>query len=182
VTEQEERTNDVEEATAESQDVESLKRSLNEAQTKVETYLANWQRAEADLINYRRRAEQEREEISKFANTTLILSLLPVLDDLERALCCIPPRLEKLNWIDGIRLIERKLRVTLEAQGLSEIRALGEPFDPNLHEAVRQDKGKDGIVVEEVQKGYKLRDRVIRPAMVVVGSGEGEEMEEEKEE
>jgi len=76
--------------------------------------------------------------------------------------------------VDGISLIERKLQASLEAQGLSPIKALGEPFDPHLHEAIRQDKGKEGIVIGEVQKGYKFHDRVIRPAMVVVGNGEEE--------
>jgi molecular chaperone GrpE len=80
--------------------------------------------------------------------------------------------------VEGIRLIERKFRTSLEAQGLSQIEALGKPFDPNLHEAVRQGKGKDGIVVEEAQKGYRLHDRVIRPAKVVVGNGEEEETKE----
>jgi molecular chaperone GrpE len=106
-----------------------------------------------------------------------MLSLLPVLDDLERALNSIPPKATKRPWVEGIRLIERKLRASLEAQGLTPIKALGEPFDPNFHEAVRQDKGKEGIVIEELQKGYKLYDRVLRPAMVVVGNGEEVEKE-----
>jgi len=118
-------------------------------------------------------------EVSQFANTTLMLSLLPILDDLERALTSTPHQMAELDWVDGIRLIERKLRASLEAQGLSQIRALGKPFDPNFHEAVRQDKGKDGIVIEELQKGYVLHDRVIRPTMVVVGNGEEEEKKEE---
>ena len=85
-----------------------------------------------------------------------------------------------LSWVDGIRLIEQKLRAGLEAQGLSQLKALGEPFDPNFHEAVMQSKGKEGVVVEELQKGYKLHDRVIRPTRVVVGNGEeaGEKKEE----
>jgi molecular chaperone GrpE len=144
----------------------------------VEGHLANWQRAQADFINYKRRVEQEREEVSKFANVIFMLNLLPILDDLERAFASVPPRLTKLGWVDGIRLIERKLRASLEAQGLSEIKALGEPFDPHLHEAVRQEKGIEGIVIEEVRKGYKLHDRVVRPAMVVVGNGEEEKKEE----
>jgi molecular chaperone GrpE len=135
--------------------------------------------SQADFINYKRRSEQEKEEIGKFANATLMFSLLPILDDLERALTSIPDHLAKLSWVDGIRLIERKLRATLESQGLSQIKALGEPFDPNLHEAVTHGKGKPGMVVEELQKGYQLHDRVIRPAMVVVGSEEEEEKKEE---
>ena len=170
----------VEPEVAEVEDIEVLKQALAEAKAKAEEYLAGWQRAQADFINYKRRTEQEKEEISQFANAILILNLLPILDDLERALTSTPPRLAKLSWVDGIRLIERKLQAGLEAQGLSQIKALGEPFDPNLHEAARLGKGKEGTVIEELQKGYKLRDRVIRPSKVVVGNGEeGEEKKEE---
>ncbi len=172
-------TNEVEPEATEVETIDALKQSLAEEEAKAESYLANWQRAQADLINYKRRTEQEKEEISKFANSILVLNLLPIIDDLERAFVSIPPRLAKLSWIDGIRFIERKLRTSLEAQGLSQIKALGEPFNPHLHEAVRQDKGEEGIVVEEVQKGYQLHDRIIRPAMVVVGNGEDEERKEE---
>ena len=159
----------------EVEDIGALKQALAEEKEKAKGYLANWQRAEADFINYKRRSEQEKEEISKFSTSMLMLKILPILDDLERAFASSPPRLAKLGWVDGIRLIDRKLRSTLEAQGLSLINALGEPFDPRLHEAVRQDKGKEGIVIEEVQKGYTFRDKVIRPSKVVVGSGEAEE-------
>ena len=162
----------------EAEDIESLKQALAEEKEKAEGYLANWQRTQADFINYKRRNEQEREEFNKFANTGLVLSLLPILDDLERALVSIPVKSAKLPWVDGIRLIERKLRASLETQGLTPIKALGEPFDPNLYEAVRQDKGKEGIVIEELRKGYKFQDRVIRPTMVVVGKGEEVEKED----
>jgi len=171
-------TSEVAPEVAEIEDVELLKQALAEEKEKVETNLAGWQRAQADFINFKRRSEQEKKEISKFANSVLILNLLPILDDLERAFNSMPPRLAKLSWVEGIRLIERKLQANLEAQGLSQIEALGKPFDPNFHEAVRQGKGKDGIVVEEVQKGYWLHDRVIRPTKVVVGSGEEKEKKE----
>jgi len=174
-------TSKVEQEEAEVEDIEALKQAIAEEKEKAEGYLANWQRAQADFINYKRRSEQEKEEISKFANSLLMLNLLPILDDLERAFTSIPPKMAKLTWVDGIRLIERKLQASLEAQGLSPIKVLGEPFDPKLHEAAMHAKGKEGIVIEELQKGYKLHDRVIRPAMVVVGNGGGEE-EEEKEE
>jgi len=174
---EESQTNEVELETAEN--IETLKQALSEEKAKAEANLANWQRAQADFINYKRRSEQEREEISKFANATLMLNLLPVLDDLERAFASIPPNLAELTWLDGIRLIERKLQASLEVQGLSQIKSLGEPFDPKFHEAVRYDKGKDGMVIEELQKGYKLHDRVIRPSIVVVGNGEEEEKKEE---
>ncbi len=161
---------------SEVEDIEALKQALTEEKAKAESNLANWQRAQADFTNYKRRSEQEKEETAKFANSILMLNLLPILDDLERAFASLPPRLAKLTWVDGIKLIERKLRTSLEAQGLSEIKAQGEPFDPNLHEAVRHGEGKEGIVIEELQKGYMLHGRVIRPAMVVVGN------EKEKEE
>ncbi len=156
------------------EDIETLKKLLAEAQAKAEANLAGWQRAQADFINYKRRSEQERGEVAQFANSVFVLGLLPILDDFERAFISIPPRLAKMSWVEGIKLVEHKLWANLEAQGLSPIKALGEPFDPNLHEAVRQDKGQEGIVIEEVQKGYKLHDRVIRPTMVVVGNGEEE--------
>lgn len=162
-----------EEPTSE-EEPESLEEALAEAKQKVEQYLANWQRTQADFVNYKRRSEQEREEIGKFANNQLILSLLPVLDDLERAFESITPQVARFKWVEGIRLIERKLQSALEAQGLSQIKALGEPFDPNLHEATMHSKGEEGMVVQELQKGYMLHDRVIRPSIVVVGNGEME--------
>ena len=171
-------TNDLELEVAEVEDIEALKQALAEEKARAETNLAGWQRAQADFVNYKRRTEQEKEEIGKFANSMLVINLLPVLDDLERALDSISDELTEVSWVDGIRLIERKLRGILEAQGLSPIKALGEPFDPNFHEAAMQGKGKEGIVVEELQKGYKFQDRVIRPARVVVGSGEEERKEE----
>ena len=177
---EEDQTAKVEPEVAEVEDIKVLKQSLAEEKKKAEDYLANWQRAQADFINYKRRSEQEKEEVSKFANSLLMLNLLPILDDLERALASIPPKLAKLSWVDGIRLIERKLWASLEAQGLSQIKAQGEPFDPKLHEAAMHSKGKEGIVIEELQKGYKLHDRVIRPAMVVVGNGEEEEETKEE--
>jgi len=163
------------EAEVGKEDIETLKQALAEEKTKAETNLAGWQRAQADFENYKWRSQQEKAEISQFASSVLMLNLLPILDDLERALNSIPPELAELNWLDGIKLIERKMKASLEAQGISPIKAVGEPFDPHLHEAIRQDKGKEGIVIEEVQKGYKFHDRVIRPSRVVVGNGEEEE-------
>ena len=160
----------------EIEDIETLKETLAEAKAKAEANLAGWQRAQADFVNYKKRSEQEKQDLSKFANSVLILNLLPVLDDFERAFSSLPPKMGKLSWLDGIKLIERKLWAVLQAQGLSPIKALGEPFDPQFHEAIRQDKGKEGIVIEEIQKGYLLEDRVIRPSKVVVGNGEAKEV------
>ncbi|MFC1952075.1 nucleotide exchange factor GrpE [Chloroflexota bacterium] len=174
---EENQTSEVESEATED-NVKALEKALAEEKEKAEGYLANWQRAQADFVNYKRRNEQEKEEIIKFANASLMLSLLPILDDLKRAFTSIPPNLARLTWVDGISLIEHKLRATLKAQGLSPIKAVGETFDPNFHEAAMHSAGEEGIVIEEMQKGYKLHDRVIRPSMVVVGNGE--EYKEEK--
>ena len=176
----EEQTSQVEPEVTAEEDIEALKQALAEEKAKAETNLAGWQRAQADFVNFKRRSEQEKEEISKFANATLILNLLPILDDLERAFTSIPSHLASLTWVDGVRLIERKLQAILEIQGLSPIKTVGEPFDPTLHEAAMHVKGEEGMVIEELQKGYKLHDRVIRPAMVVVGNGEEEEEKKEE--
>ncbi len=165
----------------EIEDIETLKKVLAEERAKAEGYLANWKRTQADFVNYKRRSELDREANSRFANSVMILNLLPALDDLQRALSSIPPRLAKLSWVDGVRLIERKFRAVLEAQGLTPIKARGEPFDPNLHQATMRGKGREGMVVRELQRGYKLHDRVLRPAMVAVGSGESVEGAEHNE-
>jgi molecular chaperone GrpE len=159
----------------EVEDIELLKQALSEAREKAETNLAGWQRAQADFANYRKRSEREKANLGKYAKGELMLKLLPALDDMERALAAIPPRQEKLGWVEGVKLIERKLRATLETEGLEPIKALGEPFDPHFHEAVMAGKGKEGVVVSEIQKGYQLHDRVLRPSKVVVGSGEEDE-------
>ena len=163
------------EATPDSEDIESLKQALAEEQAKAEANLAGWQRAQADFINFKKRGEQERGDLTRFANANLMLELLPVLDDMERALEHVPVKLARIAWVDGVNLIYRKFKASLEAQGLAQIEALGETFDPNLHEAVRQDKGEEGIIIEEIRKGYQLHDKVIRPTMVVVGNGEEKE-------
>ena len=165
------------EPTTEVEDIEALNQALAEEKERAEANLAGWQRAQADFANYKRRVEQEMQEIGKLANANLVLNILPALDDLERALTSMPEELSEVSWVDGIRLIDRKLRGTLESMGLSPIKAIGEPFDPNIHEAVMPGKGEEGMVITEVEKGYKFQDKIIRPTKVVVGSGEPKEEE-----
>ena len=151
---------------------ETPEQPLADDKKKAEEYLAKWQRVQADFINLKRRNEQEKGEIFKIANAELARSILPVLDDLTRALEHIDGPMVEDSWVEGIRLIERKLKASLESQGVREIKALGEKFDPNLHEAAMHSKGPEGVVIQEIQKGYMLHDRVIRPSMVLVGNGE----------
>ncbi len=154
-------------------ELEALKKQIDEAKAKADANLAGWQRAQADFINYKRRCEQEMSDLTQFANASLILSLLPVLDDFERAFSQEKGK-EGLDpaWVEGMKLILKKLNSMLEMQGVKQIKAVNEPFDPRMHEAVREGKGKEGYVVQEYEKGYKLHDKVLRPAKVMVGTGE----------
>ena len=148
-----------------------LRRELEEAKAKAKEYLDQWKRAAADFANYKRRNEQERGEVVKFANAVLITRILPILDDFERAFQVVPDGLRGLTWIDGIALIERKLQAILEQEGLTAIKAEGEQFDPRVHEALIQEESaehEEGQIIAELQKGYKLHDRVLRPALVKV--------------
>ena len=147
-------------------------KELAEAKQKAEEYLANWQRAQADFTNIRRRLEQDRTEAIKYAEGDLLLKLLLVLDDMDRAIKHIPPELKDNSWVQGMEGIARKFKVVLEAVGLAEIAALGCPFDPTLHEAVACLPGAEDIVIIEQEKGYLFKDRVLRPSRVAVGSGE----------
>ncbi len=152
-------------------DVESLKALLEDERQKSQGFMASWQRAAADYRNYKRRVEEERSETARFASAALIINLLPMIDDLERALMNVDTHLAGLTWVDGIRLIHRKFQAVLEMTGVQEIEADGQTFDPSQHEAVSQCPGEENKIIAVVQKGYKLGDRVIRPAMVVVGDG-----------
>ena len=163
-----------------SEDIEALETALAEEKDKAEKYLANWQRSQADLENYIKRSEQEKAETVEFANRMLVSDLLPILDDLERAFASLPVELYEQNWTEGIRLIYNKIKAVLETQGLAEIEAKGECFDPCWHEAAGQLEGEEGIVVEEIRKGYKFRDRLLRPAMVMVGAGNKNKIQEER--
>jgi len=161
----------IEELLEQAGDIETLQQALAEEKEKAERYLANWQRSQADFDNYKKRNEQVKGELIEFASSALISNLLPILDDLGRAFAAVPAELNESNWTEGIKLIYNKFKTTLEAQGLTEIEARGEPFDPRLHEAVMQQRGREGIVIEEIQKGYKFKEKVIRPTLVVVGMG-----------
>ena len=147
----------------------SLEERLAEAETRRDEYLELAQRVQADFENYRKRAAREQERLVAHAHERLVRELLPVLDDLERALDAAE-RHEEAALVDGVRLVERALRAALEREGLAEIPTDG-PFDPHVHEALmsRPDDGVEpGSVLEVVQRGYRLGDKVVRPARVIV--------------
>jgi molecular chaperone GrpE len=135
------------------------------------------QRERASFINYKRRTEQERAETAQYATANLLKKLLPVMDDFDRALAAVPEtERQGHKWLQGIELIVRKLHTVMDSEGIEPIDALGQPFDPNLHEAVAfEDNSGEGEHVDTVSevyaKGYKMKDRVLRPAMVKVSRG-----------
>ena len=139
---------------------------------KAETYYKNWQRAAADFQNFKRRVEQERSESARLSSAALVINLLPVYDDLDRAVASVDSTLAGLNWVQGVSAIHQKFGRLLEAMGVREVDAVGEQFDPARHEAIGRQSGEEGKVLHVAQKGYSLHDKVIRPAMVIVGSGE----------
>jgi molecular chaperone GrpE len=135
-------------------------------------------RMAADFANYRKRNEAERTEFAKFAKADLIAKLLDVLDGYDRALATVPDEFKGQPWVEGMWLVERKLRAILEAEGLEPVDSIGKPFDPYQHEAVAHTSSDkpEGTVIAEHQKAYRLHDKLIRPALVTVSSGsEGKE-------
>lgn len=150
-------------APAQNPEVAALKQQLDE------TY-ARYQRAVADLENTRRRSRQELAERTQYANEQLVLKLLPLLDNFQRALAHAPEGIDP-NWVDGIKLIARQFEDILGSQGVSSIPAVGEKFDPSQHEAIaseQTDEHEEGTVVEEMQRGYRLHRKVLRPTLVKV--------------
>ncbi|WP_017811855.1 nucleotide exchange factor GrpE [Paenibacillus shenyangensis] len=128
-------------------------------------------RAQADFDNFRRRTQKEKEELAKYASAQLITELIPVIDNFERAMATKPENPELESFSKGVDMIFRQLSDVLKNTGLTPMEAVGQPFNPEFHQAVMQvesDEYEEGIVVEELQKGYVLKDKVIRPAMVKV--------------
>jgi len=168
-------------ATSATQEM-TIEERVAKAEEETKRYLDNWRRAEADLQNFKRRSEQERADSSRYASTSLIINLLPIVDDFERAFGSLDAHIAGMTWFDGVHLIYRKLIALLESAGVKPIKTEGETFDPQFHEAVAHADGEENKVISEVQRGYLLHDRVLRPAMVVVGKGSsGEEKESEGE-
>ena len=133
--------------------------------------LDGWQRTQAEFANARKRFEKQRAEAYINANADLVAKLLPLLDDFERALATAPAGIQADPWLAGVGLVHRKMLSVLEEMSVEPIAAVGEPFDPNMHEALGQEPsdGYDsGVVTREMRRGYRLGDRVIRPSLVMV--------------
>jgi molecular chaperone GrpE len=159
---------------------QALQAELEKAQAQAAEYLDGWQRSRAEFANYKKRVEAEREELRRTSNEALLLKLLPVVDDFERAFQKIPQEWAASPWVSGIAMILRKLYAVLESQGVVPIQAAGQPFDPQQHEAVLLEesaKHPEGTVIAELQRGYRLGERVLRPAQVKVATNTHKEQE-----
>jgi molecular chaperone GrpE len=149
----------------------TLRRELEEQKAKADEYLDGWQRARAEFSNFRKRIEKEQEDMVKFANGVFITRLLPVMDDFERAFQTLPPNLLSMTWLEGMALIQRKLQMLLEQEEVTVIETEGQMFDPTLHQAVTHEESEEheeGQIIGEVQKGYRMGDKVLRPSLVRV--------------
>lgn len=168
---------DVNESTTVNQEEQAVDMKDNSELSKLQAELEEQQqrvlRTQADFDNFRRRTQKEKEDLAKYASSLLITELLPVIDNFERALSTGTDNPEVSSYAKGVEMIFRQLEGVLKAEGLEEMNSVGQPFNPEFHQAIMQvesDEYEEGIVVEEVQKGYKLKDRVLRPAMVKVSS------------
>jgi molecular chaperone GrpE len=150
-----------------------LEQKLVEEQRKAEEYLDLLRRTQADFINYRRRINQEQDEVRTVAQIAVLQQLLPVLDDLGRALESAPPDLVDDPWVQGLLLVAKRLTATLNQLGIQQVGKAGEVFNPHMYEAVATEARSDippGIVLDVTRPGYAYRERIIRPAQVVVSN------------
>jgi molecular chaperone GrpE len=155
-------------------DIEQLKAELEATRAKADEYLAGLQRERAEFANYKRRTGEERQAMLGLAGEDLIRKVLALADDFDLAIEARPPAIASDPWVEGVVAIDRKLRALLESEGVSQIDASpGTRFDPREHEAIANVPGTgrpEGEIVNEIRRGYRLRDRVVRPALVAVAS------------
>jgi molecular chaperone GrpE len=160
-----------EKAAQESDDEEAAEAPVNlvDAREQIDELNARVLRLTADYDNYRKRAQREKEDVRQFSNQGLLEKLLPVLDNFEMAITAVKEADPSIK--DGVQMIYDQLFAVLKDSGMEPIDAMGEAFDPNLHEALSQEEttnANEGTVVQQVQRGYKLNERLVRPARVVV--------------
>ncbi|PID84690.1 MAG: nucleotide exchange factor GrpE [Chloroflexi bacterium] len=160
-------------AESEEEKEPTLEEQLEAAKEEAAKNLDGWMRSQAEFANARKRMEKQRVDIQVRATTDMATRLLPVIDDFERALANVPEAISEDSWFAGVEMVNRKLIGILESLNVVPIEAVGEAFDPNCHEAIMQeesDEYESGVVTEELQKGYKIGDRVVRPSLVKVAA------------
>ena len=168
-----EREEPVEETVAEVAAPDQVPSPLEVALLERDEQIAAHQRTAADFANFRRRTAEEREREAGLASEALLLKAIAVVDDLDRAIASLPEALSGEPWVEGVAAIHRKLLAVMESEGARPFESVGQPFDPREHEAVAQvpASGKPpGEVLQEHRKGWKIRDRILRPAVVSVAA------------
>jgi molecular chaperone GrpE len=154
--------------------IDGLQTELAASQQKADDYLQALQRERAEFLNFKRRTSEERDRDLGLANEDLIRKVLTLADDFDLAIEARPESIASDPWFEGIAAIDRKLRTLLESEGVTAIESIpGQPFDPREHDAIANVPGTDqpeGAIVEEIRRGYRLRDRVLRPALVAVAA------------
>ena len=156
--------------------IEALTAEREAALARADEHLAMAQRAAADYANLKRRTAEEREAQLGLANASLLAKVVALADDFDLAIEHVPADARATPWLEGIAAIDRKLRALLDSEGVTPIESLGRPFDPAIHEALSHVAGSgrpEGEVVAEIRRGYLIRDRVLRPALVAVSDGTG---------
>ena len=165
-----------EEQTSVEEELQKLREEVAHWQAKADEYLDKYRRSLAEFSNYRKRQEQVREQEKLRLRMDVLKQLLPIVDDFERALESVPEEFQGESWVEGVLLIERKLKGLLEQFEVVPIEAVGKPFDPTYHSALLQeesDEFPEGTVMEELRKGYLIADQVLRPTLVKVSRGPG---------
>lgn len=147
-----------------------MKKDIKELQEKIEELTAGWQRTQADFVNYKRQAAEDRARTIKQANADLIAELLPVLDNFQLAAKHLPENLKDDSWAQGVQQIEKQFENILLDSGLEKIESLGQQFNPEYHEAVEEIESdhEAGTIIEELSSGYKFDGIVLRPSRVKV--------------
>lgn len=149
----------------------TLEAELAQAKLQITEHYAQLQRLQAEFDNFRKRTQKEKEDLAQYAATRVVEAMLPIVDNFERALVSAETSKDFESFAQGVEMIYRQVYALLEKEGLKPIEAVGQPFDPNVHDAIMQvdsDEQPENTVVEELQKGYYLKDKVLRPSMVKV--------------
>ena len=160
-------------------EVDEVKKQLEDAKTKCEEYLNGWKRERADFLNYKKDEMERIGQLAKYANTEIILKIIPILDNIYLAESHVPEELKENSWINGFNQIKNQLCEFLSGEGIEPIEVMGKEFNPSLMEAVGTGEAKpafvkdfgeakSGIVVEETQRGYTLHGKIIRVAKVKI--------------
>ena len=155
--------------------VGELEVQLAQANKKAEEYLDNWRRSAAEFQNYKRRMEKDKADYAQYANERLLKRLLDVTDSFDYGFKAVPEEVKNAPWIEGMRVVQRQMDKILEAEGVTPIAVDGQNFDPKFHEAMLYEPAPgagEGQILDEMQRGYMLHDRVLRPSRVKVAKGE----------